>query len=360
MELINTTGLAADATVCAHPRVGNARIGRVVAKAWFHAVDGRVSLDLNAEEGLLSKDVPTPVGLLPADMFVESPLHYEVIILGTAGSAAGAIERCTVSLELGAVRHAIEVYGDRSWHLGDDGRWRATPPVSFRRMPLVWERAFGGSCELWIDSRSSIPLYHPLNHRGIGADLKAMSIQVAQGLGLDERSLHLSDYSSDLANLEDPNVPVRERSDSPLPVCWATVPRGHGLRMMEVYELAHGGSDRSTRDPQRPDAVPTAKARALEMSRACSDWTLSSSPVGQHLQLLGMGAAGYWSFQVPDLEVLMDYELGTRRGTRALSACRLLLLPDENRFSITYFKEFAFTAASDDARSVRIRLGNAA
>lgn len=359
MELINTTSLAASIQVFPHPRLANARVGRVVAKAWFLAVEGAVSIDLDAAEGLLSEDSETPVGILPADSFAYPPSRFEVIVLGSARPTSGTVERCTVSLEIGAVRRAIDVYGDRSWHLGNDGQWRATPPLPFRRMPLVWERAFGGSCELWIDSKSSIPLRHPLNFRGVGADMKAMSLEAARALGLDEGPLHISGYSDVLPNLEDPNMPVRGRSDSPLPVCWATVPRGHGLRMMEVYESIHGGSNGATPPLQRPDPA-AVEPRALEMSRASSDWTLRSSPVGEHLQFLNMGAAGYWSFQIPDLEVLMDYEIGLRCGTRALSACRLLLLPDEGRFSIVYFKEFAFAAASDDARSVRIRLGSSA
>ncbi|HYH94979.1 DUF2169 domain-containing protein, partial [Hyalangium sp.] len=94
-----------------------------------------------------------------------------------------------VSLRVGPVEKSVRVMGDRVWTKGL-GFTSMTRPEPFERMPLVYERAFGG----WDRSESdpSLHAFEPRNPVGVGFRSSSRS------------------FEEDLAlpNLEDPNQPL--------------------------------------------------------------------------------------------------------------------------------------------------------
>lgn len=69
----------------------------------------------------------------------------DVLIVGSAHAPGGI--PCTevpVSMEVGPVRKALRVVGNRAWQSGLLGP-RPSPPSPFVTMPITYERAFGGS-----------------------------------------------------------------------------------------------------------------------------------------------------------------------------------------------------------------------
>ncbi|MDZ7591862.1 MAG: DUF2169 domain-containing protein [Rubrivivax sp.] len=78
---------------------------------------------------------------------------------------AGACEM-SVGLRVGSLLKVVQVVGDRHWWKPTLGVPRLTPPEPFERMPLVYERAFGG----W-DRHNPDPTRHafePRNPAGTG------------------------------------------------------------------------------------------------------------------------------------------------------------------------------------------------
>lgn len=72
----------------------------------------------------------------------------DVIVAGHAYAPDGnAVTELTAGFRVGPVQKVLRVVGDRQW----EGT-RHTPPTPFVKMPLVYERAFGG-----VDRRSSNP-----------------------------------------------------------------------------------------------------------------------------------------------------------------------------------------------------------
>jgi|CXWL01.1.fsa_nt_gi hypothetical protein len=69
----------------------------------------------------------------------------DVLVNGSAYAPLGRkAERVTVSLRVGDINKVLQVSGDRKRRTGLFGA-TTTSPSSFETMPIVWERAFGGS-----------------------------------------------------------------------------------------------------------------------------------------------------------------------------------------------------------------------
>ncbi|EDP65160.1 hypothetical protein BAL199_01399 [alpha proteobacterium BAL199] len=83
------------------------------------------------------------LGSIPLDVGMPKP-RGEVVMIGEAAAPGGqAVTQMAVEFAVGSVRKPLTVFGDRYWELFNDGAV-FTKPLPFERMPLVWERAFGG------------------------------------------------------------------------------------------------------------------------------------------------------------------------------------------------------------------------
>ena len=83
------------------------------------------------------------LGGAPLDLGMPKP-RGEVAVIGDAAAPGGRpVNRMAVEISLGPVRKDLIVFGDRHWELTDD-RPVFTAALPFERVPLVWEKAFGG------------------------------------------------------------------------------------------------------------------------------------------------------------------------------------------------------------------------
>src|ERR1700682_5907398 len=79
----------------------------------------------------------------PSDVSLMKP-GTDVLLQGSAYAPGGRqAQRTAVSLSVGPIRKTVGVIGDRVWESGLLGA-KSSPPLPFEKMPLVWERAFGG------------------------------------------------------------------------------------------------------------------------------------------------------------------------------------------------------------------------
>lgn len=112
----------------------------------------------------------TQLPLVMADTFTgapgfSAPVHEvdfaprkaacDVLLLGSAHAPEGRpTERTDVILRVGSMFKRFDVVGDRVWEAGLSGI-RASDPAPFLRMPLSYDRAFGG-----VDQESENPAEH--------------------------------------------------------------------------------------------------------------------------------------------------------------------------------------------------------
>ncbi len=101
-----------------------------------------------------------------------------------------------VSLRVNTLQQILRVFGDRTWRSGGFTSVEASLPLPFHKMPLVYERAFGG-----IDM--------------VGG---GFCPQTLVGCGFFTRPTKKVVLGKRLPNIEDPKQPIRSPQDQPPPV----------------------------------------------------------------------------------------------------------------------------------------------
>ncbi|KFA91018.1 hypothetical protein Q664_24465 [Archangium violaceum Cb vi76] len=114
----------------------------------------------------------------------------DVVLIGHAYTAKATTETW-VTMQVGPLKKSLRVVGERTW-FRSMGRVAMTKPLPFERMPLTWERAFGG----W-DRSAPDPKKHSFEPRNpVGTGFRV--------------SPHSFEEELRLPNLEDPEHPLRE------------------------------------------------------------------------------------------------------------------------------------------------------
>jgi hypothetical protein len=122
----------------------------------------------------------------------------DVLMLGHAFTPEERPRReLQVSLVVGDINKAIKVFGDRCWQRGN-----ISPAEPFTSMPLVYERAYGGS-------------QHIGDERFLAEEKNPVGTGFAGRRGAKEME------GIPLPNLEDPKHLIRHWKDQPTPACFA-------------------------------------------------------------------------------------------------------------------------------------------
>jgi hypothetical protein len=132
----------------------------------------------------------------------------DVVLTGHAYAPRGKAKTVDVLLAAGPVRKAVRVFGDRRW-FRSVGSYEASSPLAFDRVPLVYERAFGGT-----DTEAPDPAHHGIERRNpVGAGFSAGP----EGRPIDGLLL---------PNLEEPTTLIQSPQDRPDPAGFGFTGRG--------------------------------------------------------------------------------------------------------------------------------------
>jgi hypothetical protein len=122
----------------------------------------------------------------------------DVVLIGYAHTPKPHVTEVDVTLRVGPIEKVVRVVGDRYW-VKRFGMTFKTKPEPFERMPLIYERAFGG----W-DRSHPIPEKHSFEPRNpVGTAFRAKRGKFEEGVRLP--------------NLEDPRRPLKRYRDKPPP-----------------------------------------------------------------------------------------------------------------------------------------------
>jgi hypothetical protein len=123
----------------------------------------------------------------------------DITIVGDAcAPGERPVTSMAVHVRVGPCAVDLRVFGDRGWAPAVTGGVVPSEPAPFVRMPLVWERAYGGVAAGSTEER---PLYEPRNPIGCG-------LQTDPDAAIGQA----------IPNLEDPDDLLRQVSDRPRPV----------------------------------------------------------------------------------------------------------------------------------------------
>lgn len=100
--------------------------------------------------------------------------HAEVLVSGCAYPRQPADRSVEVALRMASVEKRLRVFGDRIWQKTPLG-YRPSDPLAFDKIPVVYERCFGGADESLTDQ----PQYWAYNPVGCGFAGKSSSMPFA-------------------------------------------------------------------------------------------------------------------------------------------------------------------------------------
>lgn len=151
------------------------------------------------EPVLAEEQIPVNVSGEPWGKAGESSYRYEpecafikqatdVVLVGHAHAPEPGMRELLAGVQVGPVQRIVRVVGERVW-FRSLGAVEATRPLPFDRMPLLYERAFGG----WDRTNPEQPTFEPRNPVGVG--FRASPRHFEEGLRLP--------------NIEDPEQPLR-------------------------------------------------------------------------------------------------------------------------------------------------------
>lgn len=355
MDLVNQTAVPARVDVTTDTITDEApRIGMLVAKATFRfdGRTGRTELDTQDPYPLFDVEEETDLGHLPSDAVQRRDPVFEVIVLGAAHAPGGRpVPSMNVALSVGDVTRSMRVTGDRGWTGGS--RPMITRPVPFYRMPLTFDRAYGGMCPAHMDLDTIVDLRDPINHHGRGFDAALLAKHMAESLQAPEGFPRL-DYLRQLPNLEHPDHLIQRWDDEPEPYCWATVPQDIGFTQIRFIRRARL-KVAAGQNPAVPDELSEVMLTHA-FHRAHPDWIIDLPKPRTRVTMTGLSPTGALSFEIPALRVIGDYVVGERRGSRELVPQLMTILPEESRLCIVYRAAFTVETTPEMERSFRLRL----
>ncbi len=205
MELLNLTPFVAQRLIAMNGE--GFEVLLVVVKATF-ALDGGIPVLAEAQEGIVLADEywgkPGASSLRRAAETSLAKPSADVAVTGLAFSRRDRRTEALVALNIGPIRKAVMVRGNRVW-VGHFGA-KPSPPQAFESVPLVYELAFGGT-----DKTGKVEEAWPGNPVGVGFRAKDSKAPIG---------------GTPLPSLEDAYQPMKHPNDRPPSRCLGPIGAG--------------------------------------------------------------------------------------------------------------------------------------
>ncbi|WP_044235535.1 DUF2169 family type VI secretion system accessory protein [Chondromyces apiculatus] len=259
---------------------------------------------------------------LPSDLCIEKQ-GTDVVVVGHAISAH-PVEVMDVAVKVGGVVVPLRVHGQRMFYRSMMGV-SIGPAAPFERMPVVYERAWGGaSDDLWIvESRNPA------------------------GRGVARKPKDLVDTPA--PQIEHPALPHTSADDEHPPVGFGAI-RSHWSPRKEYVGTFDEVWER-TRSPMLPADFDVRFNNVAHPSLRFEAPLLA----GEAIAVLGMSPEGLVQFEIPEIAVRIvgRSDLSGRVEARP-TVDTVLILPEEGRVELTLRKAFRLGRGRDVLRELRV------
>ena len=248
--------------------------------------------------------------LYEADLILGKPAT-DVIVNGHACTPSGAPDAAVeVSLRVGPIFKRALVIGDRVWEKAVGGA-RMTDPAPFSKMPLVYERAFGGSAGAAAsDAKPEVEARNPI------------------GVGLARTAAEI--LGKKAPNVESPGSLIRAWDDRPAPVGLGPIARDWAPRL----GLA------GTHDAQwQRDRMPLPPLDYDERFLQCAPEDQQVPGYlkgGEDVELRGMTPGGALRFKLPRPKLGVAIRKGGRTERHEPSLHTVIIEPDHPRVIVVW------------------------
>ncbi len=235
----------------------------------------------------------------------------DVVLLGSGHAPEGRpAPHFGVSLTVGRLEKLIHVYGDRVWKSGLMGLVPSSP-VPTAEVPLVWERAYGGTVDLGEGETVS----DQRNPVGVGF---RGGRSAAQMKGLP------------VPNLDDPRDPLVSLSGSPAPAGFGFI--GPAWLPRPKYAGTYDDEWERNRAPFLPDDFDPRFLQAAPPDQIYP----GSLQGGEPVRIQNGSPVGIQQFALPVCELVAVAWKAGKAEPAPLRIESLILEPDQDRFSLLW------------------------
>jgi hypothetical protein len=240
----------------------------------------------------------------------------DIALLGHAYAPGGRSKSCDVGLQVASAQKVLRVFGERRWYRSVVS-WVATAPIDFDRMPLVWERAYGGKDDSHPDpSKHAVEQRNPVGTGFAASDSKAR----LEGLALP--------------NLEDPRHPITAWNQRPTPVCLGFL----GPHWLPRRSFA--GTYDAAWQKQRLPLLPLDFDERFH-NVATPELAVRPHLVGgEQVAAVGVSPDGPLSFALPREALSVSVWLRGKPSRHRPVLDTVVIEPDERRVSLTWRASF--------------------
>ncbi|HTT70284.1 MAG TPA: DUF2169 domain-containing protein [Anaeromyxobacteraceae bacterium] len=240
------------------------------------------------------------------------------------GHPAATVE---VGVMVGPAKKSLRVYGDRVWFKGATGLARSAPRP-FERMPVVWERAYGGSEGDPEDDRFACETRNPV------------------GLGFATSSSRLADKP--LPNIEDPHHLIESWRDRPPPAGLGAVApdwsprRERGGTYDEAWRRSRAPLWPSDHDPRFHLSAPLGLSLEAPLKG------------GEVVSTIGLTPEGPLTFALPREYLVVETRLGGAWSRQRVKLERVIGEPDERKLILVWSARLVCGARGREVELTRI------
>ncbi len=254
----------------------------------------------------------------------------DVVLLGHAHAPKPGTRHVDVSLSVGPVKLAARVHGDRRWGYVL-GIARITGPEPFEKIPLVFERAFGG--------------VQP-SKDGEGAEGAEQRNPLGVGYVKKKRRSYINGLA--LPNVEDPRRPIKRLGNKPPPVGFGFVGR-HWFprrRYLGTYDAAW-----------KADRLPLLPRDFNDRAWCGAPAALQASPHlvgGEPVRAASVSANGPLDFRLPATRPTIEAHWGGSWTPLAPLLDTVVIEPDSSRVCMTWRASLRIHGRVREMRAVRM------
>ena len=240
--------------------------------------------------------------------FVLAKATTDLIVVGHAHAPPGSVVRqLDVALRVGNLHKVLRVFGDRAWGLLGPGE-----PEPFARMPLVYERAFGGADKLSDTPEKDWDWRNPV------------------GCGFAVKSAHLKGLP--VPNVESPDDLIRAWEDRPAPAGFGVVASHWQPRasLAGTYDAKW----EATRQPLLPEDCSDRYFQCAPLDQQTEQFLVG----GERVTLINLSPRGRLEFALPSLALTLEsrFSDGQRRMHKAPRLNTVIFEPDVARVSLVW------------------------